>query len=242
LRLRRGWIAERSRRAQENVSRQLLVSQEAERKRIAAELHDSLGQNLLIIKNRLYLAEKDADGQTRAAQLREISQTVSQTIDEVREISHNLRPYQLDRLGLTKAVHSIVKKLAASGALRIECDLANVDGLFGPEGEINFYRIVQESLNNVLKHSDAAAARIVVGRANGKVTMHIEDDGKGFDHRKVVRDKEHPRGFGLTGLAERTRILGGNFECDSAPGQGTRLRFVIPIPTKYEQTNQNTSC
>lgn len=233
VRLRRGLISERKRRIQENVSRQLLVSQEAERKRIAAELHDSLGQNLLIIKNRLYLAQRDAGGD-HAEQLSEISQTVSQTIEEVREISHNLRPYQLDRLGLTKAVKAVVKKVADSGALKIQSELAPIDGLFPPEGEINFYRIVQESLNNVLKHSGASTARIDIARTNGTLTMSIEDDGTGFDYRAVTSDPEHPRGFGLTGLSERVRILGGRFQCDSAPGKGTRLTFEIPVP---ETTN-----
>jgi signal transduction histidine kinase len=231
-RLRHGWIAERRRRAQERISRQLFASQEAERKRIAAELHDSLGQNLLIIKNRLYLAQQNADDTTRATQLQDVSQTVSQTIEEVREISHNLRPYQLDRLGLTKAVQSVLKKISDSGSLAIAGEIANIDGLFPPDGEINLYRIVQESLNNIVKHADAATARVAILRADSRLTMSIEDDGRGFDYRHMVGDEHPARGFGLTGLGERVRILGGSFECDSAPGRGTRLKFEIPIPQK----------
>jgi signal transduction histidine kinase len=230
LRLRRGWVDARLRRTQEAFSRQLLASQEAERKRIAAELHDGLGQQLLIIKNRLYLAQEQVNGNAPAAELEEISQTVSQTIAEVREISHNLRPYQLDRLGLTKAVRATVKKIADSGSLRIESEIGDIDGLFSPEGEINFYRIVQESLNNILKHSAAATARIRIERANGRLTMRIEDDGRGFDSRRTAEDAAPVRGFGLTGLGERVRILGGRFDCASAPGEGTKLTFEIPVP------------
>jgi signal transduction histidine kinase len=227
----RGWRADRRRRAQEAFSRQLLISQEGERKRIAAELHDSLGQNLLIIKNRLYLAQQAENGAAPAEQLHEIEQTVTRTIAEVREIAYNLRPYQLDRLGLTKAVQSVVERISASGFLQIESKLADVDGLFSPEIEINFYRIVQESLNNVIKHSDAARALISIQRAHGMLVMGIEDDGRGFDLRQTMHDAK-TRGFGLTGLGERVRLLGGTFECDSAPGKGTRLTFKIPIRAK----------
>ena len=162
-RLRRGWIAERRRRAQEHITRQLLLSQEAERKRIAAELHDSLGQNLLVVKNRLYLAQQQVSGPA-TQQLRDISQVVSETLQEVREISYNLRPYLLDRIGLTKAIEGLVKKVADSGSLDLRSELVEVDRLLPPEGEINFYRIVQECLSNILKHSDAATARIAIAR------------------------------------------------------------------------------
>ena len=231
----RGWRADRRRRAQELFSRQLLNSQEAERKRIAGELHDSLGQNLLIIKNRLYLAQQEAAGAAPAEQLAEISQTVSQTIQEVREISYNLRPYQLDRLGLTKAVQSVVQKVADSRSLTVESHIASIDGLFPPESEINFYRIVQESLNNIVKHSDAATARIAIEQDGGKIRMSIADDGRGFDYHGMMHDERRPHGFGLTGLGERVRILRGHFACDSALGEGTRLTFEFPIPPKNEE-------
>ena len=93
-----------------------MLSQEAERKRIAAELHDSLGQNLLVVKNRLYLAQQQVSGPA-TQQLRDISEVVSETLQEVREIAYNLRPYLLDRIGLTKAIEGLVKKVAGSGSL-----------------------------------------------------------------------------------------------------------------------------
>jgi signal transduction histidine kinase len=147
----------------------------------------------------------------------------------VRRISHNLRPYQLDRLGLTKALQAAVKRVSDSGGLRIEHHIANLDGLFSSENEIHLYRVVQESLNNILKHSQAASAWIAIERAEGQVQIRIEDDGCGFDYRDRMSAPNHPGGFGLTGIRERVRLLGGQFTCDSAPGQGTRLRFDIPI-------------
>ena len=237
VRLRKGWVAERRRRAQEHISRQLFVLQEAERKRIAAELHDSLGQNLLIIKNRLYLAQRNVSEPAPAAQLGEISHAISRSIQEVREISHDLRPYQLDRLGLTKAVEAVVRKVTESGTVAIRSTIAPIDGLFPPEGEIHFYRVVQESLNNILKHSDAATARLSIERLDDHVTMRIEDDGRGFDYRVAMSETTATQGFGLTGLGERVRILGGRFDCHSAPGTGTRLAFEIPIPLQHEKAD-----
>ena len=115
-----------------------------------------------------------------------------------------------------------------------------MDRLLPPEGEINFYRIVQECLSNILKHSDAATARIAIGRFDGRITMTIEDDGRGFDSRRILGHPEAPHGYGLTGLGERVRILGGQFTCDSAPGRGTRLHFDIPVAKKDEANHQDT--
>ncbi len=234
FRLRQGWVSERRRRAQEFTSRQILASQEAERKRIAAELHDGLGQNLLIIKNQLYLAQQALAARTTVPSLDEVSQTVSRTIEEVREISHNLRPYQLDRLGLTKAIHAVVRKVADSGSLPIESHVATIDGLFPPEGEIHVYRIVQEGLNNLVKHADAATARLTITRSENKIRLEIEDDGRGFEYHETMQQGAQKAGFGLTGVRERVRILGGRFVCHSTPGEGTRLHFEIPIPARHE--------
>ncbi len=237
FRLWRGWSDERRRKAQEEISRQLIASQERERKRIAAELHDGLGQNLLIIKNRLYLAQQQhlEQGEKLHGQLDDISITVSQTIEEVREISHNLRPYQLDRLGLTKAVQSMVNKVVESGSVMVDSSLTNIDGLFPPDAEIHFYRIVQESLNNIVKHSDAATARLSIEIQHRTLRMQIEDDGRGFD----LRDPGVAHGFGLTGLGERVRILNGRFHCHSSPSAGTRLDFEFPLhsPSALSATN-----
>ena len=233
-RLRRGWLAERGRRAQEIFSRQVLLAHETERQRIAAELHDGLGQTLLVIKNQIVLAQRAAgDRSPNPGAWNEISQAVSHSIEEVRGISQNLRPYQLDRLGLTTAIQSAARRIAASGALRLEVHVESIDGLFPPEGEIHLYRVVQESLNNMLKHADAATAEVAVQKTATHVTIRIEDDGRGFEYRRGAAGPESSRGFGLASLGERMRILGGRFHCDSAPGKGTRLKFEVPIPTKH---------
>jgi signal transduction histidine kinase len=217
---------QRQQAAQREFSRGLITSQEAERKRIAAELHDSLGQNLLVIKNRAVMAKNP--GASPAQELEEIARLAAQSIEEVREISQNLRPYQLDRLGLTRALHGLVKKVGASGPLQCVADITPVDRVFATEAETNLFRIVQEALNNVLKHSGATEARVVVERDDACVRLRIEDNGRGFEWPLKHADSAH--GMGLGGILERVRILDGQLEIDTAPGRGTKLSVEVPVP------------
>ncbi|MEW6207002.1 MAG: two-component regulator propeller domain-containing protein, partial [Acidobacteriota bacterium] len=207
-------------RAQEAFSRQLIESQERERKRIAAELHDSLGQSLAIIKNRAALSLSQRENTERALeQLEEISAAASHVLDEVKEIVYNLRPYQLDRLGLTKAIQLMLKKVFASNGIRCHFEIDRIDHLFSKEEEINVYRIVQESVNNIVRHAEATEARVIIKRYERQVEIAVEDNGKGFVTETASR------GFGLTGMAERARMLGGSSSIDSALDKGTRIKF-----------------
>jgi signal transduction histidine kinase/ligand-binding sensor domain-containing protein len=218
---------EKAKRAQEAFSQQLISSQESERQRIAAELHDSLGQHLLIIKNSALLGINALEKEDRGKeQLDDISATASQAIDEVREISYNLRPYQLDNLGLTKAIEFIVAKVAASSEIRFSANVQPIDGLFSPAAEINIYRIVQESLNNIVKHSGASQARIHIERNASHVALTIQDNGRGFNTEKA-NGHESGGGFGLKGIAERARMLGAKYVVQSAAGQGTTLTLNV---------------
>jgi signal transduction histidine kinase len=218
--------------AQETFSRQLLASQEAERQRIAAELHDSLGQSLLIIKNRAVLALTSfPDPESTREQLEEISAGASQAVEEVREISYNLRPYQLDRFGLTKALKALWTQASKSSGIRITEDVDPIDGIFSKEAESSVYRIVQEAANNIIKHSRATEARIVLRRSEKALLLKIHDNGQGFQKSAEPGLAEAgPAGFGLIGIGERVRMLQGVFEVTSFPGQGTTLTITIPIP------------
>ncbi len=219
--------------AQQAFARQLIESQEAERKRIAAELHDGLGQNLLVIKNRALFGLMQPDDAPRtAAQLTDISTTASQAIDEVRQIAANLHPYQLDRLGLTKALTAMVRKVGEAAQLEIACALDNVDGLLAPAAEINLYRIVQECLNNIVKHAQATEASVRLRRLSQNLQLTIRDNGCGFDMAAVHIRTERKGGFGLTGLSERTLLLHGTLAINSQPGEGTALTFTVPLAQK----------
>jgi signal transduction histidine kinase/streptogramin lyase len=215
--------------AQQNFSRRLIDSQEQERKRIAAELHDSLGQHLLVIKNRAALG-LNSTAAGAPEQLTEISRAATQALEEVREISQNLRPYQLDRLGLTRALHGLVKKVGTSSALNCVADITPLDGLFPPEAQINLFRIVQEGLNNILKHSGATEARVIVERDAAGVRLLIADNGRGFDSQTASASPARAGGMGLNGIAERVRILRGRLDIEASPGGGTRLQIELPLP------------
>ena len=209
---------------QQEFARQLIDAQESERKRIAAELHDSLGQNLLVVKNRALLGMLQPDDGARAiAQLNEISTAISQSLEEVREIASNLHPHHLDRLGLTKAIEAMIDKVEAAAPIEIAAEIDNIDGLFDATAEINLYRVVQESLNNIIKHSAAHVARVVIKRAAQSVTVTIHDNGRGFSAGEVKS------GFGLTGIAERARMLGGVHAIDSIVGKGTTVMLTIRL-------------
>jgi ligand-binding sensor domain-containing protein/signal transduction histidine kinase len=220
---------------QEQFSRILLQSQEAERKRIAAELHDSLGQDLLVIKNRALqlshivgLRGGDLPDPARE-QLDDISSVSSQALDEVREIAYNLRPYQIDRLGLSRAIESMIKKVAISSGIQFTVDVTQLKDVFPKDSEIGFYRIVQESVNNVVKHSAATRTNVTIERTGQHVHLLVRDNGKGFTVEHGGSSELGGSGFGLIGLAERVRILGGTHSIKSAPGLGTAISVAIPV-------------
>lgn len=221
----------RAKAAQEEFSRRLIESQEAERKRIAAELHDGLNQSLAIIKNRAMLSlSRPDDPQGAFDQLEEIVDSTTHAISEVREISYALRPFQIDRLGLTKALGSMVRKVADASGLPITAEIEPLDGLFSPEGEINLYRIVQEALNNLVRHAQASNARVIIKRQTQRLAVRIEDNGKGFVAGAGTNYEPGKGGFGLIGIVERARIFGVQPVIQSAPGQGTVITLEIPIP------------
>ncbi len=220
--------ADRRRLAQEAFARQLIASQELERRRIASDLHDSLEQELLVIKNRADLGLDTGSPAQAQQQLSEISQLAMHAIEAVREITHNLRPKVLDRLGLTRALRTLVERIEDGATCHVHADLDPIDGLLPQPDEINLYRIVQESLNNVLKHAAATRIEIRLLRRDTGIELEIEDNGRGFDPESPGSSA----GFGLRGLHERARILGGSLEILSEPGRGTTVRAQFPIPQK----------
>ena len=220
---------EKRQAAQEAFAQQLIASQERERKRIAAELHDSLGQTLLIIKNRSLLASLTPQEAAAAKrQFDEITSSTTQAIEEVRQIAHNLRPYHLDNLGLTNSLEAMIDKVESVSGIRFSYDIAPLDGALPQEGEINLYRIIQEAINNIVKHSQATRARVEVARDERGIYLTIRDNGQGFDLKATTAERRR-RGFGLNGIAERVRMLGGTYHLDSAPSAGTTLTVELAL-------------
>jgi signal transduction histidine kinase/ligand-binding sensor domain-containing protein len=218
----------RAQAAQQAFSRQLIASQERERQRIAAELHDSLGQNLLVVKNRALLGALSQQDDEARKQFTEIGATVAQTLEEVRTISYNLRPHHLDQLGLTTTIRAMIDKIAESSGIEMSSELDDIDGVFPPADEITIYRIIQESLNNVVKHSRAGEAHVAVHCYEHHVEITIRDNGQGFASSASTAGATH-HGFGLKGLAERVHMLRGTHTIESRPGRGTTVTVRIGV-------------
>jgi len=221
---------ERERRARDEFTKRLIASQEAEQRRIAGELHDSLGQNLLLIKNRAQLAlgAHDLPAHLGGA-FESIQDMATRAISEVRQISHDLRPYQLDQLGFTRALEALIDSAARNTGFPFVRKLDAVDDVLAGDAATNLYRIVQESLNNILNHAKAHQAQITLERDVRDLRLCIEDDGCGFTPGATMPQRQEG-GFGLRGIAERARILQAELRIDSAPGRGTRIELTIPLP------------
>jgi signal transduction histidine kinase len=209
-------------------SQELIQSQEHERKRIAAELHDSVGQSLILIKNRIMLLQKQVDNPDKVARYADdLVQTVALTIGEIRSISYGLRPFQLDMLGLTQSINGLAEEVAEASGIDIRVQADPIDGVFPKEQEINVYRIVQESLNNIVKHSGARQARITIVREERQVNITIADNGQGMP--LGTANAIPKQGFGMRGIQERLSILAGKMVIKPAEPHGTVFQITLPI-------------
>lgn len=220
-------LLQQARARVEAFSQKLLQAHEQERKRLGAELHGSLGQNLLIIKNRAELALA-SQPEAAATQLKEISQLCSLAIEETRRTAHNLGPRHLEQLGLTEALDAMIDRVADSTGIRFQRKLEIVDELFNAEAATNIYRIVQESLNNVMKHAQASEAKVFLIRDLKHVQLVVQDNGRGFEKPRTNGHRSNG-GLGLAEIGERVRILNGRLDVESRLGEGTRLAVTLPI-------------
>lgn len=199
---------------QEKFSQELLASQENERKRISKDLHDGLGQQLLVLKNKLITS-----GNTEAKKM------VDATIEEVRTISRDLHPFQLQELGITKAIMHTITQIDENTSLFISSEIENIDNLFTPDQEVNIYRIIQESLSNTLKHANAEASKISVKKMADQVVISIRDNGQGFEFSEKLKNI---KSLGLKTLLERTKFLNGQMKVYSKKQNGTLIEFQFP--------------
>ncbi|MBV6477631.1 MAG: hypothetical protein HGGPFJEG_00370 [Ignavibacteria bacterium] len=213
--------------AQTLFTRKLIETQEDERKRIAAELHDSLGHDLLITKNKLLLTAKNPDAnESILNDVNEVTEIISGAIQNVREISYSLHPYQIERLGFTKAIASIIERVNKITNIRIYSSLDDADKMLPPEIEINLYRIVQEIMNNIVKHSGATEALLNMNKSDKNISIFISDNGNGFDVDTIM-NKKSGSGFGLKGMLERVKLIGGTLELNSSPRSGTEIKLTV---------------
>lgn len=198
---------------QAQFSRDLLQSQENERTRIAKDLHDSVGQQLTLIKRKSQNAAQE-----------EISVLTNNALEDVRSISRGLYPAMLKQLGLTESIEQLVLELDENTNIFFSSEVEPIDDFFDEENALNFYRFIQESLNNAIKHAQAKAISISIVKLKNQISVAINDNGIGFN----VNDMENKNSLGLKTLSERIQILKGKLKIDSQIDAGTTISAIIP--------------
>lgn len=223
-------------RARHELSRRILNAQELERQRVARELHDGVNQLLSSAKYRLSnLWEQD--GARSGESVLQALDLVHRAIAEVRLISRNLRPSELDDLGLSAALRSLTEEFQQRLQITARFQ-AELDGGLPAEVEMALYRIAQEALNNVAHHSGATEAKVILRRASEKAWLTVEDNGVGLRARPKA---SHNRGWGLKNMRERASLLGGVFGVSAAKGGGTMVTVAIPLRRFSDYINNQAS-
>ncbi len=205
----------REQKLQQNFTASLLKYQEDERKRVAEELHDGLGQNLMLIKNKMVL-QKDVPAQ----------KLVDNVINEVHHISQMLHPFQLEKLGLTQAIKSIIDLTNENSNVFVSSSINDLNNVFTKNQELNIYRVIQEILNNSIKHSKAEACRIEIVKTSNFVRIQIKDNGIGFNFSEEINKTGS---LGLKTINERIRSLKGIINFNSTKQTGTNINIEIPL-------------
>jgi PAS domain S-box-containing protein len=213
------------------LTAQLLSIQEQERRRVARELHDELGQDLTVLKIHLVdIEEKLAtDQQELRTNCEKMLSYLDTVIENVRRLAWDLSPSSLEDLGLSSALRYLVDDICSNHHMKNAVAIDEIDHLFSPETQINIYRIFQESLTNVVRYAGASRVSVKVKRGKDKVSFVIRDNGQGFDLKKAMSQKVAGRCLGLTAMNERARMTRGSLQISSQKGKGTAIMFTIPI-------------
>ena len=228
-----GELLEQSRRMQEQLrllSRQLLLAQEEERKKISRELHDVIAQTLTSINVQLSQLKKEAaiDARGLERSIARTQQLVERSVAVVHRFARELRPTVLDDLGLIPALHAFMKTFKEETGIRVSLStFAEVERVNGDKRTV-LYRIAQEALTNVARHAQASQAQVKIQKRDGAICMKIKDNGKGFQEERVLHARKSKR-LGLLGMRERLEMIGGKFTITSAPGKGTTILAQIPV-------------
>ncbi len=221
-------------RMQENLRsyvQQITRAQEEERLRIARELHDSTAQNLIAMLHRLenFLRDQAELPVEKARELWAFHEQIKDTLQEIRGLSRDLRPSVLDDVGLLSALHLVVRELKMEYGIEATLQVQGVERRFPQEVELLLFRIVQEALRNVGKHSRASKAEVSIKFEDSKTIVVISDNGTGFQLPAKISDLSRSGKLGLVGMEERVRLLGGSLEVESQPGKGTTVVVKAPV-------------
>lgn len=220
----------------QQLLRRAITAQEEERARLSRELHDEIGQTLTAVQlgldrlARSVLAE-DANAREHVERVQALTE---QALADLRRVIAALRPGVLDQLGLVPALGWVADHTLRPLGLTVTIDADGLQGRLPGEIETILFRIAQEAMSNVARHSGATYVDILLRHSDSDVTMTLTDDGRGFDLASVTGASDHSRGLGLAGMQERASLAGGQVTVDTAPGGGTSVKVVVPIPEVTE--------
>ena len=222
-----------------DLLRRVVAAQEAERQRIARELHDETGQELTALGLGLRGVSRmlGANHELAAHNLHQLENLVARSLDELQRLIANLRPSHLDDLGLPAALRWWAGETQKVAGITVTVTVAGTEHPLASPVKIALFRIAQEALTNVIKHAQAQNVAITLTYSGADVRIEVQDDGWGFDVERAMSD-ERRQSWGLLGMRERASLLGGEFTLDSHPGRGTRIAVVIPCQTNWSIPEQ----
>jgi signal transduction histidine kinase len=246
-------IAERSSELEQRqkqtrqLLRRVITAQEGERARVSRDLHDGIGQTVAAMEFSLHRLDAALTARNAKArdQLQQVQIMTRQIMVDLRRIIAALRPGVLDQLGLVSAIGWVGNQLLAPQGVRVSLEAENLPDRLPDEIETTLFRIAQEAMVNVARHSKAEHLSIALSQQRGQIVMTLADDGEGFDSTSVSLALEHGRGWGLIGMRERASLAGGETIVESTPGGGTTVRVTIPshdlvVPSTPEPTTHPT--
>ena len=203
------------------LTRKLETAKEEERRRVARELHDDLGQELTVLKLGLKAG--------KPTPFSDPVRIVDGLIVKVRELSRALRPALLDEVGLAPALGAYLEEQSTISGVAMVLEAPGFDQRLSGDLEIALFRLVQEAVTNALRHAEPKRLSVRIGRTNGTLGLRIEDDGRGFGGPEALARAAHDGHVGVVGMRERVRALGGTFRIHSEPGKGTSIEVELPL-------------
>jgi signal transduction histidine kinase len=221
------------------LSQQLLNVQENERRRIALELHDQIGQTLTAVKINLQTAQRKPEAAAFEESLEQSISIVERALSQVRNLSLTLRPSMLDDLGLVAALRWYVDRQAQQGGFEIDYIADEFEKRPSSEVETACFRVAQEAMTNIMRHADATRIMVQIRKVDSELQMVIEDDGRGFEASDALERASQGKSLGLLGMRERVQLLGGKFDIETALGEGTKIKARFPLtPTEPLERRQ----
>jgi PAS domain S-box-containing protein len=221
--------------------RQIVRAQEDERRRIAREIHDQVGQQMTALRLNLAAIDQGYGGDGEVREKLEQTKAIAERLDaDVDFLAWELRPAALDDIGVAEAMGSFVRQWSRYSGVEAQFHTTGLDTeRLSPEAETNLYRIMQEALNNTLKYAQASRVDVLLERRGNQVVLIVEDNGAGFDPNEEIGGEDH-KGLGLIGMRERAALVGGTLQIESKPNKGTTIFVRVPAQFSEEEEAENT--